>query len=121
MKILVDMNLSHRWAGALSQKGIDAMHWRTVGPADAPDTAIMDYAEANGFTVFTRDLDFGILLAVSSAARPSVIQLRAADARPEALLEPVAGAISRLSAEIEQGALVTIDANKTRVHVLPFT
>ena len=31
----------------------------------------------------------------------------------------VTGAIKTLAAEIEQGALVTIDINKTRLHLLP--
>jgi predicted nuclease of predicted toxin-antitoxin system len=121
MKIILDMNMAFRWAAMLRERGIDAVHWVEIGPGDAPDTAIMAYAADKGYAVLTNDLDFGTILALTGVTRPSVIQLRAADARPEDLLEPVAGALFRFSAGIERGALVTIDADKTRIHILPFT
>jgi predicted nuclease of predicted toxin-antitoxin system len=45
MKILVDMNLSPRWAELLANAGCTAIHWSTVGRGDAPDTEIMMLAE----------------------------------------------------------------------------
>jgi predicted nuclease of predicted toxin-antitoxin system len=41
MKLLVDTNLSPRWVGLLGAAGVDAVHWSTVGPKNAPDTEIM--------------------------------------------------------------------------------
>lgn len=67
MKILIDMNLSPEWAAALKTKGFDAIHWASVGDARAEDSVIMEYARANGFIVFTHDLDFGTLLALTHA------------------------------------------------------
>lgn len=49
MKVLIDMNLSPRWAGVLKEAGIEAVPWSEVGPAAAPDPAIMVYAAVNGF------------------------------------------------------------------------
>jgi predicted nuclease of predicted toxin-antitoxin system len=66
-------------------------------------------------------LDFGDILAYTKAAAPSVIQIRAGDVRPEQLLEAVYDASTRLEREIEQGALVTIDIQKTRIHILPLS
>jgi hypothetical protein len=40
----------------------------------APDQEIMAFAESDDYVVFTNDLDFGILLARSNAAKPSVIR-----------------------------------------------
>lgn len=34
----------------------------------------MAYARANGLVVFTHDLDFGVLLALTRGAGPSVLQ-----------------------------------------------
>jgi predicted nuclease of predicted toxin-antitoxin system len=120
VKILVDMNLAFRWADMLPARGISAVHWAAAGPANAPDTAIMTYAMANGYTILTNDLDFSAILAATHRDKPSVIQIRAADTRPEQLLESVYNALIRLNDEIEQGALVTIDIKKTRIHILPF-
>ncbi len=44
MKILIDMNLSPSWTGVLNEAGIEAVHWSQVGPANAPDPAMMAYA-----------------------------------------------------------------------------
>ena len=54
------------------------------------------------------------------ASDPSVIQIRADDTRPEAHLDRVADALKKYSAVIEQGTIITIDPNKTRLHILPF-
>lgn len=51
MKLLIDMNLSPRWATWLSAAGIFATHWSSVGAANAEDSEIMAYAAANGYTV----------------------------------------------------------------------
>jgi predicted nuclease of predicted toxin-antitoxin system len=47
----------------LGENGIEARHWSTVVQPGAPDLEIFDFAAANGWIVFTHDLDFGILLA----------------------------------------------------------
>ena len=53
MKLLVDMNLSPRWASYLAAAGVDATHWSTVGSASASDDTVMAYAAANGYVVMT--------------------------------------------------------------------
>jgi predicted nuclease of predicted toxin-antitoxin system len=120
MKILIDMNLAVRWADMLLRRGIEALHWINAGRANAPDAEIMLYARDKGYTILTRDLDFSAILASTRANKPSVIQLRTADSRPEKLLGPVFQVISQFSADLEKGALITIDTKKTRVHILPF-
>jgi predicted nuclease of predicted toxin-antitoxin system len=41
MKVLIDMNLSPRWLGALTGAGFEAVHWSALGPGNAPDAEIM--------------------------------------------------------------------------------
>jgi predicted nuclease of predicted toxin-antitoxin system len=120
MKIIIDVNLAVRWAQMLGTYGIEAVHWSEVGRGSSSDTAIMAYARQNGFSVFTNDLDFSTILATTGAVGPSVIQIRAEDTRPEAYLDLVANAILKNTAAIEQGAVITINPVKTRLHILPF-
>jgi predicted nuclease of predicted toxin-antitoxin system len=119
MKLLVDMNLSPRWADVFAASGLEAVHWSAIGAADAPDTEIMDYARAHAYTVFTHDLDFGAILAATQAGKPSVVQIRAIDVFPDKAAALVISALRRVAAGIETGALVTIDTKKTRIHLLP--
>jgi predicted nuclease of predicted toxin-antitoxin system len=121
MKVLVDMNLSSRWSELLSLHGLEAVHWSAIGSPKALDTKIMAYAQDHGYAVLTRDLDFSAILASTGGTSPSVIQIRTADARTEIIFEPVFRALSDLAAEIEKGAIVTIDMYKTRLHLLPLT
>jgi predicted nuclease of predicted toxin-antitoxin system len=120
MKIIVDVNLAVRWADMLLSRGIDAVHWTAIGAANAQDIEIMSYARQNGYSVFTNDLDFSAILFSTRASGPSVIQIRAEDTRPEAHLDRAAEALIKYSAVIEQGTVITIDPNKTRIHILPF-
>src|ERR1700733_5198298 len=83
MKLLVDMNLSPRWVKTLLEAEIEAAHWSSLGPANAPDADIMAFARANGYVVLTHDLDFSAILAATRDAKPSVVQIRAEDVRPE--------------------------------------
>ena len=85
MKILIDMNLSPEWVEVLKRAGWDAIHWSTVGDMCAPDDVIMSLARENNFVVFTHDLDFGVLLALTQAESPSVIQVRTQDVFPDVL------------------------------------
>jgi predicted nuclease of predicted toxin-antitoxin system len=120
MKLLVDMNLTPRWVDALLDAGFEAAHWSALGRAYASDSEIMDFAVPNGYIVLTNDLDFGAILAMTNAARPSVVQIRGGDLSPEEIGRQVFEALRQLGPELAEGALVTIDPLKTRVRVLPF-
>jgi len=121
MKLLIDMNLSPRWTAFLAASHIEAIHWSVIGKADAPDVEIMEYAKTNGYAVFTNDLDFGAILAVTHADKPSVIQIRMGDVIPDSTAAPIISALLYLAADIENGALVTIDPRKVRVTMLPLS
>jgi predicted nuclease of predicted toxin-antitoxin system len=119
MKLLIDMNLSPRWEVFLVNAGIEAAHWSALGANDAPDLEIMAYASANGYVVPTHDLDFSAILAATHGEKPSVIQVRAEDVSPEAIGEQILIALRQMASELEEGALLTVDPNRTRIHVLP--
>ena len=119
MKLVIDMNLSPRWAALLAEAGFDAVHWSTVGSAHAPDAEIMEYARTNSYAVLTQDLDFGIMLALSRSEKPSVIQIRTQDVNPDAVGKQVVTALGQMRDEVEQGALLTVDLKRARLRILP--
>ncbi|SBT07665.1 conserved hypothetical protein [Candidatus Accumulibacter aalborgensis] len=51
--------------------------------------------------------------------KPSVVQIRAEDVSPNAIGKQVIVALLQMAAELEEGALLTIDPNRTRLRVLP--
>jgi predicted nuclease of predicted toxin-antitoxin system len=109
MKILVDMNLSPTWVGFLTDNDIEAVHWSSVGSPYASDSEIITYAKEHNFTVLTNDLDFGFILAITHGKKPSVLQTRTGALGVDRIGETVIKAINLLAADIDQGALVTID------------
>ena len=119
MKILIDMNLSPRWTDLFSSHNIEAVHWSSIGKANASDAEIIAYAKAKNFTIFTHDLDFSSILAISQNDKPSVVQIRNGDINPVVSAQLVINALLTAADEIEKGALVTIDLNKTRLRILP--
>ena len=118
-RLLVDMNLSTLWIPLLRDAGHDAVHWSDVGDPRAPDTALMQWALAHGYAVFTHDLDFGSMLALGGADGPSVLQVRCLNVMPEAIGALVLSVLRTYETEIEQGALVVADERRERVRILP--
>ena len=119
MKLLVDMNLSPRWVSFLAAASIDAQHWSVLGRANSSDAEIMEYARLNGSVVLTQDLDFGAILAATNGRKPSVIQIRSEDLDPDVVGARIVSAIRQMSSELDEGALLTVDAKRTRVRILP--
>ena len=120
IKVLVDMNLSPEWVPLLRNHGWEAIHWAAVGDPRAPDMEIMAWARANTCVVFTHDLDFGSMLALTHAAGPSVLQLREPRVLPEQILPVVVATLRRYQSELAAGALVVVEQHRSRVRVLPF-
>ena len=120
MKLVLDMNLSPIWVDALRQEGVEAVHWQTVGDPRAQDAVIMAWARDNGYIVFTHDLDFGVLLALTQAQSPSVIQVRTQDVMPHKLKSRIVQVLQDYGEALDAGALVTIDEAKSRIRLLPF-
>jgi predicted nuclease of predicted toxin-antitoxin system len=106
-RLPVDMNLSIEWIPLLTTAGHEAVHWSEVGDPRAPDTALMRWALDNAHTVFTHDLDFGTMLALSGADGPSVLQ--------------VLSLLWTYGDELERGVRVVADERRQRVRILPLT
>jgi predicted nuclease of predicted toxin-antitoxin system len=120
VKVLIDMNHSPDWVPLLQREGWDCVHWSTVGDPRATDDILMAWALANGFIVFTHDLDFGTTLALTHAKGPSVLQVRGQNVLPDHMGPFVIAALRQHDSDLAAGALVVVDESKCRVRVLPF-
>jgi predicted nuclease of predicted toxin-antitoxin system len=119
MKILVDMNLSPEWVNFLGAAGHEATHWSQIGSESATDAELMAWAAENGFVVLTADLDFGAILAATKGTGPSVVQVRNDILTPSAIGGIVTSALRQARQELSEGALISIDASRARLRVLP--
>jgi len=120
MRLLIDMNLTPRWVPFLRNAGYEAVHWSSVGPISAKDGQICDYARHYGLVLLTNDLDFPQILAHTKETAPSVVLLRGEPLIPEARGSALLGALQDCEAELNQGAIVTLDwSDKPRARVLP--
>ena len=119
MKILLDMNLSPDWVGALGEEGFDAIHWSTVGDPRASDRVVLEWARSRGHLLLTNDLDFGAILAASGAASPSVLQIRAQDLTPAHLAPLICATLRRYADHLRQGALISLRESTQRARILP--
>ena len=119
VQLVIDMNLSPAWIAELAAHGWSAVHWSTVGDPSADDAMIMAWARANGRVVFTHDLDFGTMLALTHATGPSVLQIRSQNILPEDIGPMVIAALRKHDADLAAGALVVVDPKKSRIRLLP--
>lgn len=113
------MNLSPDWREVFSRQGIAALHWSEVGDPKATDREILTWAREHDCIVFTHDLDFGHLLALTHVKGPSVIQVRSQDVLPEKIGPVVLQALHQLEERLKAGALVVIEPAKFRLRILP--
>lgn len=118
-RLLIDMNLSPFWESWFKVRGIDAVHWSQIGDPRATDVEILEWARQHNCVVFTHDLDFGTLLALTRSQGPSVLQLRSQDVLPDRAGQVVIAAIRQFQSALIQGALVTVDAASARARMLP--
>jgi predicted nuclease of predicted toxin-antitoxin system len=119
LKILIDMNLSPDWMLELSRHGWVSAHWSAIGDPQAKDSEIMEWARNNSHVVFTHDLDFGTMLALTHACGPSVIQVRGQNVLPDSMGQIVLAALKQHELDLTAGAIVVVDELVCRVKVLP--
>ena len=119
MRWLVDNSLSPRFTESLRVAGHDAVHVRDLGLATAQDTVIFDRAAADDRTVIAQDTDFGTILALRQAARPSVILFRCQIKSTDVLVKLLTGNLAAISADVESGAIVVFEDTRIRTRRLP--
>ena len=120
MRFLVDHNLSHRLAAALTQAGHDAVHLSAYDMQRASDEQVMARAAAEDRVVLSADADFGALLAQSRAATPSVLFIRRlAGRRVTEQAALILGNLDTFADDLAAGALVVLADEHIRIRALP--
>ena len=117
--LLLDQGVPHSAAQLLCAHGVDAIHVADLGLGEASDSVILKLAHELGRVVCTLDSDFHALMALSGAAQPSVILIRAQHMRGPAAAALIKQILERTQAALDQGALVTASIDNIRVRHLP--
>ncbi len=119
MKLLLDQGTPRSAAERLRQAGTDAIHVGDIGHAEADDAAILQLARDQGRAIVTLDADFHALLALGGATSPSVIRIRVEGLKGDELAALVTTVLGQCTAELGDGAAVTVQANRIRLRRLP--
>ena len=119
MKLLLDQGVRYRVAAELGRRGLDAVHTRDLGLAQAADEDIMARARLEERVVVTLDSDFGMLLAIQGAVTPSVIQVREHNPSVDTTVSVVLQVVATLGPQLNQGAMVSAMLGRARYRLLP--
>ena len=121
MKLLFDANLSPRLADLLNKQGIESLHVREHGLQHADDESIFDFAAEADHVLVSEDTDFGEILAVRNASRPSVILLRSGEPlTPDEQAAILLANLPAIADDVEVGSIVVFGRARIRVRRLPF-
>jgi predicted nuclease of predicted toxin-antitoxin system len=120
MRFLIDNALSPVVAEGLRQEDHDSIHVRDLGLAAADDETIFEHADRDQRVIVSADTDFGTILALRNAARPSVILFRGATPRnPIGQVKLLLANLREIAPSVERGAVVVLEPQRIRIRTLP--
>jgi len=119
LKFLANMNISPLTVEDLKKLGWDIVRVPEIMDIKSKDIKILTYAREHNRVVITQDLDFSSLLALSGYEKPSVINLRVDNARPDYVTNRIIEIVNELEKELGEGIVVSVDEISARYRSLP--
>jgi len=119
MKFLADAGISPGTVTFLSAAGHDALHVREIALQRADDAVVLQRAKSEERVLLTFDLDFGEILAVGLADKPSVVIFRLSNETASAVNARLGIVLQERSLELEQGVLILVEDRRYRIRHLP--
>jgi predicted nuclease of predicted toxin-antitoxin system len=102
VRFLVDAQLPPALVVLLAQRGHTAEHIADIGPGDAPDRELWQYALDHRAAIVTKDEDFANMVAIGGDA-PPVVWIRVGNTRRASLLAWFEPLIDQIVTMVEAG------------------
>jgi predicted nuclease of predicted toxin-antitoxin system len=118
-RIVLDQGLPATAAALLRDAGWDAIHVRELAMQESADAEILEYALLDGRVVVTLDRDFPQILALTLAARPSVVLIRQQGLRAAELVTLLNSIWREHEVPLGEGCVLKVGSRGTRFHRLP--
>ena len=119
LEFLANMNISPLTVEGLRKIGWNIIRVSEILDKKTKDIEILTYAQDHNQVIVTQDLDFSTLLAVRGFKKPSVINLRFGDARPDFVKDRIIEIVSEMEKELEEGIVISVDETSARYRNLP--
>jgi len=119
VKRLADVNVSASVVARPRSAGVDVRRVVEVMDARSPDTRIVEAALGLGAVLVSHDQDFGALLAIAGARKPSLINLRTSSVEVDFLVRCIQRVLANAGEDLAAGAIVTVEDSGMRIRRLP--
>lgn len=119
LKFIANMNISPLTVEELRRLGWDIVRVSEIMDVRTKDLEILNFAREHNKVLVTQDLDFSVLLAIWGYEKPSVINLRVENAKPDFITKRIIEVVSEMKKGLEEGIVISVDEVSARYRNLP--